>query len=346
MKPIFLLCLMLSAISCNNTSQKTSPKQEIKVGYVESIQKAHERHYSFLSSPYRITELSFRVGGPVTTFNVQNGQFFKKGELIAAIDDRDFIIRKQRAEALFNRTRADYVRIANLYEKGNISGTSYEKAKAEYEQAKSDFEAASNDLKDTQMTAPFDGYIQQINIDKFQDVNPSFPIITFIDLSKIKAEAYIPEDMAVSLRSHKTKDSSYVRFKAFKNKKFHPIETYVTHSTSDNNISYLYTLILDNKDNRLFGGMAGTLSISTSRTSTFSCPKVSIPQTAVCHNPQIGTYVWLVSPDNRVNKKVIQTGNLIAGNYIEVLSGLTIGDKIALTRLSYLSDNEEIILKL
>ena len=61
------------------------------------------------------------------TFDVQSGQHFSKGQLIAAIDERDFLIRKERAEALYRQAEADYRRVANLYEKNNISGTSYER---------------------------------------------------------------------------------------------------------------------------------------------------------------------------------------------------------------------------
>lgn len=65
----------------------------------------------------RVTQLAFRVGGPVDNFTVQAGQFFRQGQPIAAIDRRDFLIRRDRAEALCRQAEADYRRTANLYEK-------------------------------------------------------------------------------------------------------------------------------------------------------------------------------------------------------------------------------------
>lgn len=110
----------------------------------------------------------------------------------------------------------------------------------------------------------------------------------------------------------------------------------------------MYTAILNNKDNSLFGGMAGTLSLRFPVTDNGlpSCSPVAIPQTAVCHNPEIGTYVWLVGTDNRVSMTKVKIGNLISENRVEVLSGLDSGDKVAVTRLSYLSENEEVSLSL
>lgn len=84
-------------------SQKETQKQEIKVAYAETIPKGNERSYTFLSEPYRTTELSFRVGRSVTTFDVQNEQFFKKGELIASIDDRDLSSGNERRKPGFIR---------------------------------------------------------------------------------------------------------------------------------------------------------------------------------------------------------------------------------------------------
>lgn len=228
---LFLACIGCF-ISCDNNSNKEQQAPNVKVIRAEQSDTSSERSYSFISQPYRTTELSFRVGGPVYTFDTQSGQFFRKGELIAAIDDRDFLIRKQRAEAIYKQTEADYKRISNLYEKGSISGTSYEKAKADYT-------TSVNELKDTKLYAPFDGYIQKVNIERYQDIKASVPVVTFIDLSKIKVEAYIPEDMAVNARKQSALPCS-ITFNAIQEKTFIPEKTYITQSASDNNISLIY----------------------------------------------------------------------------------------------------------
>ena len=57
------------------------------------------------------------------------------------------------------------------------------KAKADYEKAQADFTTAANELKDTKLYAPFDGYIQNVNIERYQEVKTSYPIVSFIDLS-------------------------------------------------------------------------------------------------------------------------------------------------------------------
>ena len=51
----------------------------------------------------------------------------------------------------------------------------YEQAKANYERTKADYEAAVNAWEDSRLYAPFDGYVQQAHIERYQDVKPSVP---------------------------------------------------------------------------------------------------------------------------------------------------------------------------
>ena len=55
----------------------------------------------------------------------------------------------------------------------------YEQAKANYERTKADYEAAVNAWEDSRLYAPFDGYVQQAHIERYQDVKPSVPVVTF-----------------------------------------------------------------------------------------------------------------------------------------------------------------------
>ena len=178
-------------------------------------------------------------------FDVQQGQFFRKGQLIAAIDERDFVIQKQRTEALYRQAEVDYARISSLYAKDNISGMNYEQAKANYERTKADYEAAVNAWEDSRLYAPFDGYVQQEHIERYQDVKPSVPVVTFIDLSRIKVEAYVPEDMALQMRQ-KDSVACVVCFNALPDREFVPSEYFLTQRMSLAAIIIAMGMLVDN----------------------------------------------------------------------------------------------------
>ena len=73
---------------------------------VEMSVPSSEREFSFISKPFKETELSFRVGGPIDRFEVYAGNYYQRGDIIAEIDSRDFRIRKERAEAIYNQAKA------------------------------------------------------------------------------------------------------------------------------------------------------------------------------------------------------------------------------------------------
>lgn len=219
MKTEILFLAGMCLCACSRTPQEQTSFPSVKVVHAEVMEAPSSRCYTFISQPYRLSELSFRVGGLVHAFDVQQGQFFRKGQLIAAIDERDFVIQKQRTEALYRQAEVDYARISSLYAKDNISGMNYEQAKANYERTKADYEAAVNAWEDSRLYAPFDGYVQQAHIERYQDVKPSVPVVTFIDLSRIKVEAYVPEDMALQMRK-KDSVACVVRFNALPDREF------------------------------------------------------------------------------------------------------------------------------
>lgn len=75
------------------------------------------KEYAFISRPYRTSELSFRVGGPIDRFDVYSGNYYSQGSIIAEIDPRDFRIRKERTKAIYEQMKTEFDRIQKLYER-------------------------------------------------------------------------------------------------------------------------------------------------------------------------------------------------------------------------------------
>lgn len=130
---VFCLCLLTS---CGKGEKKTNEPVRVKVAEAAIHVPSAEREFSFISKPFKETELSFRVGGPIDRFEVYAGNYYHRGDIIAEIDSRDFRIRKERAEAIYHQAKAEFERIKVLYEKNNLSASAYEKARAEYTFAK------------------------------------------------------------------------------------------------------------------------------------------------------------------------------------------------------------------
>ena len=294
--------------------------------------------FSFIARPFRTSELSFRVGGPIDRFDVYAGNRYQQGSIIAEIDPRDFRIRKERAEAIYHQAKAEFERIQKLYGKGNVSASTYEKAKADYITAKTTFNTASYELEDTHLIAPFNGYVGEVYIEKFQDVKATQPIISFIDIDQLKLEIYVTQDIA---RAAQALDTIQVRFDAQPDKVYNAKIMEISKGTTRNNLSYLLTAIVPNPDMEWLGGMSGILSIDLPKEERSQ--NLWLPLTAICHRPQKGDYVWVVKGD-KVNSVPVKLGEQ-RNNQIEIVEGITGNDLVVLTRQRFLSENSTVTIQ-
>lgn len=330
--------------ACGSGKEKTAEAPlKVKVTQAATITPDGNREFRFLSQPLTTSELSFRVGGPVNRFDVYAGNHYRRGTCIARIDDRDFRIRCERAEALYVQAKAEFARVEALYQKSNLAASTYEKARAECTAAKTAFATATNELADTRLIAPFDGYAGEVYIQKFEDVKAAQPVITFIDISQLKIEAYVTQEIAfASPRPTEVK----LTFDAMPGQTFTARIEELSKSTTRNNLSYLLTALLPNADGKLLGGMSGTLRVqmpAASKTSTTVAPLIGVPQTALCERPTEGTFVWVMNAATRtVSRRTVTLGELLPNGQASIGSGLQAGETVVTSRLRFLSEGMKV----
>jgi multidrug efflux pump subunit AcrA (membrane-fusion protein) len=129
-------------------------------------------------------ELSFKVPGPLVELPVEEGQEVKKGTLLARILPRDFKINLDSAKATAVNADRQYDRYKELYVRKQVSKADFDQYKAAREVAAAKLEDAQNALKDTYLTAPFDGIVAKRHVQNFEEVQAKQPILFFQDNSK------------------------------------------------------------------------------------------------------------------------------------------------------------------
>lgn len=340
-RSLFLPAIVLmAAASCAPKAEKTGDRSvAVKVATATLSTEKTVPQFAFISKPYRQADLSFRVSGPLEKFEVFSGNAYRAGQTIASIDRRDFIVRRDRAEAVYNQAKAEAERIESLYLKQNISASANEKARAEYLTSKTAYQTALNELSDTRLVAPFDGYVAEVYVEQFQEVRASQPVLSMVEVSRLKIEAYVPQNVASEAKKG---GSVKLVFDAMPDKEFRATIEDISKSTTQNNLSYMLTAILPNADNELLGGMSGKLFVENSNPTIAAKEVLTVPQSAVCHRPIIGTYVWVVdSVAGRVRRQVVTTGAMRA-NMVVVCAGLESGAQVATSSLRFLSDGSSI----
>lgn len=340
---ILSLGLMLGACSGNSSSQEETII--VKTATANTYSNETVKEFPIITQPFRTTELSFRVSGPIDRLDVYAGNYYRRGDIIAEIDPRDYRIRRERAEAVYRQSKAEYERISALYQKNNLSASTYEKARAEYTSAKAAFDTAINELEDTRLVAPFNGYVGEVYVEKFQDVKASQPVLTFIDIDQLKIEAYVTQDIAYRVQP---RQNVLLTLDVQPDAELEAQIAEVSKGTTQNNLSYLVTALLPNKEARLLAGMSGKIRFeeSTSELSDSTATGehwVCIPQTALCNRPTVGSYVWTVHPKSGiVSQRKVSVSKLLPHGNAGITAGLQPGEIVATSSLRFLSEGMKV----
>ncbi|MCL2511880.1 MAG: efflux RND transporter periplasmic adaptor subunit, partial [Bacteroidales bacterium] len=115
-----------------------------------------------------------------------------KGQLLAEMDSRDYLIQLSATEAEYKRVQAEAERIIALYEKGSATANDHDKAVFGLKQITAKYEAHKNALADTKLIAPFDGYVQRLHFEAGETIGAGMPVISLISSSLPEVEINIP----------------------------------------------------------------------------------------------------------------------------------------------------------
>ncbi|TAJ11819.1 efflux RND transporter periplasmic adaptor subunit [Marinilabiliaceae bacterium JC017] len=329
----FLPLLVLFSCSKSNTKKETA-LQPVKVFKVEQSVAYREKSFPAISKPNQVTTLSFRVGGPLKLFKAKPGQYYRKGDVIAMIDDRDFVIQQEKAKAVFAQSEAEYIRYKELIRADNVSKSAFDAVESKYLADRVNLTAATNAVSDTRLLAPFDGYIQEVYVEAHQDVKPTQGVVTFIDLNTLEIQTSVSSDIALR---PETIISLEMEFDELPGKRL-PIKLIdIARSSGNANLSYQLTAKVDNPKvkNNLIGGLTGTLYIRQNGKKILP----QVPVTSVYNEKSRGTYVWVIK-DKKVTRLKVKTGKLKNQNSIEIEAGLTGGELVVAAGGNKLHENQ------
>ncbi len=191
--PILILGIAFLS-SCGSKDEKGGlTERYVKSTVVKACSGDSEAIYNGVVKERRQVTLSFKVGGPVNKLLVDEGDFVEKGQVIASIDKRDYSTQLQAAEAQHSQAKAEYERYLQLYERRMLPENTLDKLKAAFLMTKSKYEAALHAYDDTDLKAPFSGYVNNKLIENFETVSPGMPIVELLDLSDMEVVINIPE---------------------------------------------------------------------------------------------------------------------------------------------------------
>lgn len=155
----------------------------------------------------RQVDLSFQVSGKIEKLLKEEGDTVKSGELLAVLDDKDYVSNLEKAEADVEKTLAlkddaesKFKRQAPLAVDNTISQQDYDtllnsknRSKADYDAAVAQKNFAENQLAYTKIYAPEDGIIMIRVQEPGANVSKAQPVYTMAKTKPVWVRAYVNE---------------------------------------------------------------------------------------------------------------------------------------------------------
>lgn len=337
-----LLVLVVSACG-QKKSDKETIVRPVKTTLVESKSEI-KKDFSGIVEAVDYVKLAFRVSGQIINLPVIEGQKVKKGELIAAIDPRDISLQYAADKSTYETASAQLERNKRLLARQAISVQEYEISMSNYQKAKSNYELSTNNMRDTRLTAPFDGSIEKRLVENFQRVNSGEGIVQLVNTQKLRIKFTIPDAYLYLIRANDKKFK--VQFDTYNGTEFNAkLEEFLDISTDGTGIPVTITIDDPAFDRVLYDVKPGfTCSI---RMSANVGPFLEESMTVVPLSAVFGeaegkkTYVWIVN-GNKVERREVTVMSPTGEAQAMITSGLKAGEKVVTAGVYQLVEGETI----
>ena len=344
------LALLLAASFFLSACEQPEPEYKpvsrpVKTIVVGGISGGDTRTFPAVVDAIQKADISFRVSGKIQKILVKEGDHVKKGQVLAELDPTDFEITLKDHQASFDTAKANYDRAKTLVEKGVISKVEHDDIRAKFYTAKANLDAARQDLSYTKLKASFDGVIAKRHVENFEEVVLSRPVFSLEDVSALKIQIDIPENLAIVINKKRKGDRDLrAIFDSIPGQSF-PLKYVESSSKADPNTrTFKVTLRMDNPaDYNILPGMTATVFAELLPEESISAASIAVPVSAVVANNDKQATVWVVDEDTMtVSPKTVEPGPM-AGDTM-LVAGLTPGERIVVAGASFLRKDMKVTL--
>ena len=161
MKGVFYLltaCMAVSVLcSCNGKKEAQEDVQYVMTATAKGGGNESQQTYPARTRSMEETNVAFRVSGTIERVFVKEGDYVRKGQLIATMDARDYRVQLEATQAEYAQIKADAERVFELYKEQATTASNYDKARYGLSQITQKLQHHKNQLADTRLYAPING---------------------------------------------------------------------------------------------------------------------------------------------------------------------------------------------
>lgn len=352
---IILLTFLVSCSEEKSTSIQELPPVNVSIQQVEGSSNSKYVTASGKIEAEHSANISTRMMGYITSYNVIIGQNVQKGQLLATISSTDLQAKKaqadagiQQATAVYNSAKRDYDRFSNLFNQKSATQKELDDITTHLEMAKAGLEVAKEMKNEvmaqfayTNIIAPFSGVVTGTFAKVGDMANPGMPIMNIENESKLQAVVMVSESDIANINNGLSVD---VNVKSL-DKIIEGKVVEVSSSAKNTGGQYIVKINLNKADPSVLSGMFvnAVFKVEKSASATSSNKVVLVAQEAIVNQGQLKG-VYIVGEDNIAILRWLRLGKSF-GDQVEVLSGLQANEKYVVNADSRLFNGSKVNVK-
>lgn len=336
MRYFFIPLLSALIVACHAPNgEKESPPQPVKCTTAQPL-KSLTRDFAALSMADDAVNLAFKLSGRVVDIPVAKGVMVKEGEVLARLDSRDVELQLSAASAAYDEAMSRLNRAERLLAHNAISEQEVESLRNAAVQAMAAKENAESLLADTRIVAPFDGVVERTYVDAFQRVASGETIVRIVKPRSTTVGFTAPESLVGVLSLPTTRFS--VVFDAYPDIYFNAVIKSFARTSSDA-LGFPVSLRLTDVGNYAISPGMTCIAIVSLKEDTSA---VVLPLSAI-YAP-VGSYdsVWVVTADERVERRRVTLGGLTGSADVVVVGGVDAGERVVTAGVYQLTEGEKV----
>lgn len=275
--------------------------------------------------------LAFRVPGQLSQVNVNSGDLVKRGDILAVLNPDEYELLQKQARANFELANVQYQRMKKLRKDQVVSEQDFDKAVATYKSANASLDQASANVSYTSLNAPYDGTVSIVNVENYEYVGVSQPVMNVQTTSVLKIEFQLPGYLLNRFRGGLNKKAT-MTFDSFPQESFSVQLLEIDTEADSKTNSYKTTLVMDRPNEvGVLPGMSGQVRVSLPKTDATDVPDSAL----FTENDK--QYVWRVNEEGLTEKVEI-----VLSDIGTVESGLNDGDLVVVSGVAGVEEGTKV----
>ena len=282
----------------------------------------------------RQSTVSAQISGRIVELRFDVGDYVKKGEVIARIDERAASqavaaseAQVREAEAAARNARVNHERSRQLFAQKFVSQAAVDKAEADSKQAQARLAAmlagagqAATERSFATIVAPYSGVVSARHAELGEMAVPGKPLMTGFDPSSLRAVANVPQAQVAAIQASgraRIEIPSLGRWIGVRQVTVVPSADPRTHTTR-------VRLELPEDLRGVYPGVFARAHFTIGR-----APRLLAPRAAVFHRSEL-TGVYVLDDQGMPRLRQVRLGTVGDEASVEVLAGLRPGERVAL----------------